>query len=225
MISELKEKISAIEIVENGEDLVVLSPDDFVLDPKYFEWQYSKTPEMKLRTGALTKLREARNILREKMGVEWNFKIWDCYRTLETQQLLFDAYSKELRAANPDWSQGAIGNATQIFVAFPSHNPKAPAPHNTGGAVDLTIVDENGKELPMGTDFDEFVERSYTDFYDDSQLEEEIEFNKNRALLRNILESVGFVNYAEEWWHFSYGDQAWAYKKAKDYAIYSSKEI
>ena len=226
MISELEAAIAGTAIIDNGDELILLSSDDFVLDPKYFEWQYSKTKDMKLRQGALEKLKEARDILRDRVSNPlWNFKIWDCYRTLETQRFLFDAYADDLRRDNPEWSKEAIENAVKVFVAYPSFDPSAPAPHNTGGAVDLTIVDENGGEVAMGTKFDEFVRKAHTDYFDDSQIEEEIEFHKNRMLLKDVLEAVDFVNYSEEWWHFSYGDQAWAYANEKAHAIYGSKEI
>ena len=44
-------------------------------------------------------------------------------------------------------------------------------------------------------------------------------------LLRNVLKEVGFVNFCDEWWHFSYGDQNWAVKTDADYAIYGSMEL
>ena len=226
MISELKADIAAKPIMDSGQELVSLADSGMLLDPKYFEWQYSKDPEMKLREDALKNLLKARDILRERVGnALWNFKIWDCFRTLETQRLLFDAYAQDLRKAHPEWSDDAIEDAVQVFVSFPSFDPDRPAPHNTGGAVDLTIVDENGEELDMGTEFDEFVEKAHTDFFDDSQVEAEIEIHKNRMLLKEVMEEAGFVNYSQEWWHFSYGDQFWAYANEKAHAIYGSKEI
>lgn len=225
MISELATQIAGVEIIENGHELVTLKKEDFVLDPKYFEWQYSDSEEMQLREGALNALGHAQRLLRERKGELWNFKVWDCYRTLRTQQLLFEEYSRELREKHPEWSDQAIEDATRVFVAVPSFDPKKPSPHNTGGAVDLTIVDVEGEEIDMGTKFDEFIDKAHTNFFDGSQIEKEMEIHQNRMLLKDVMEEAGFVNYSEEWWHFSFGDQAWAYAKDKPHAIYGSKEI
>jgi len=160
------------------------------------------------------------------------------------ENFLYENYWGVLKARHPEWSDDQLKTAVQVFVSLPSHDPKLPAPHNTGGAVDLTLVDEFGRELPMGTAFDEFNVRSFTDHFeggrddvskiDDLQTsgtpmpfsqEECKEFDRNRRLLRQVLEEVGFVNYPEEWWHFSYGDQAWAKHKEQPAAIYDSMEL
>jgi zinc D-Ala-D-Ala dipeptidase len=45
------------------------------------------------------------------------------------------------------------------------------------------------------------------------------EQRKNRLILLNAAAKSGLVNYGFEWWHYSYGDRAWAYVK-KEKAIY-----
>lgn len=72
--------------------------------------------------------------------------------------------------------------------------------HSRGVAVDLTLVDmKSGLELDMGTPFDFFDEISFTE----SNLIKK-EHLKNRMLLKEIMESCGFVNLATEWWHYSF---------------------
>ena len=127
---------------------------------------------------------------------------------------------------NPDWDEPKTKDEVEKFVAFPSFDPLAPSPHNTGGAVDLTIVDKDGKELEMGTYFDEFHERSYGDYFDGSVDEDGAkEFRKNRQLLREILVDAGFAPYKWEWWHFSFGNQDWAEHFGESVAIYGSLEL
>ncbi|WP_370276972.1 M15 family metallopeptidase [Pontibacterium sp.] len=46
----------------------------------------------------------------------------------------------------------------------------------------------------------------------------------HRQLLQDVMGRAGFVNYAEEWWHFSYGDQLWAYVTGNPVAIYGAVE-
>lgn len=70
--------------------------------------------------------------------------------------------------------------------------------HNQGVAIDLTVVDSRtGVELPMGTGFDEFSTRAHTANATGGVA-------ANRALLTSAMERAGFVNYVDEWWHFSF---------------------
>lgn len=219
-------KVRAIRIIECGETMEELSVRDFLLEPMYFKWGYSETSIIKLRSGVIDRLREAKKILNEMPGCAgWNFKIWDGFRTLKTQTILYENYLDELRAKNPEWSDELLRDAVEIFVAPPSRNKELPAPHNTGGAVDLTIVDGDGNEIEMGTLFDEFDVKSYTSHFALSEDEKGKFFHANRMLLKDVLESVGFTNYHEEWWHFSYGDQNWAASKGLSEAIYGSVEL
>ena len=72
--------------------------------------------------------------------------------------------------------------------------------HSRGSAVDLTLFDlDTGKDLDMGTVFDFFDELSHTE----SPLVTKDQLN-NRLLLKNLMESNGFKNFSQEWWHFSF---------------------
>lgn len=75
--------------------------------------------------------------------------------------------------------------------------------HSRGSAVDLTLVDENGNELDMGTIFDFFHERSHTMNPTISK-----EQKKNRAILKALMEENGFKNFSQEWWHYSLVSEA-----------------
>ena len=215
-----KAGIQNIEIIDCAEKLEVLSASEFVLSPMYYRWGFSDTEVIELRSGLIEKLRSAKKSL--KTG--WNFKIWDGYRTLHTQGLLYEDYWNRLKKENPEWSDSELKKAVEIFVSFPSKDIALPAPHNTGGAVDLTLVDEKGNDIQMGTDFDEFHVKSYTDNFSDKTGLEAV-FHQNRMLLKKVLEDVGFVNYHEEWWHFSYGDQEWARQNGLNQAVYGSMEL
>ena len=86
------------------------------------------------------------------------------------------------------------------------------APHPAGAAVDLTLIDGDGNELDMGTEFDampaDVEEKTFTDSSRISQLQ-----RLNRSNLTRVLSTVGMVNYPSEWWHWSYGDKYWAFMK------------
>ena len=70
--------------------------------------------------------------------------------------------------------------------------------HNMGVAVDLTVVSlATGEPLDMGTPFDTFDESAHT-------ANATGEVARNRAVLVDAMEAEGFVNYEQEWWHFSF---------------------
>lgn len=70
--------------------------------------------------------------------------------------------------------------------------------HNRGAAVDVTLVrHRDGRRLGMGTRYDAFSPRSRTRAVRGRAL-------RNRMTLVRALESVGFRNYAGEWWHFDW---------------------
>jgi D-alanyl-D-alanine dipeptidase len=45
-------------------------------------------------------------------------------------------------------------------------------------------------------------------------------FDQRRKLLASVLGEEGFVCHPNEWWHFSYGDQLWAWRSGRAEAIY-----
>lgn len=102
-------------------------------------------------------------------------KVYDGYRPLSVQKKFWELV--------PD----------DRYVANPAKGSK----HNRGGAVDVTLVDIRGKELPMPTDYDDFTEKAHQDY---NQLPAEI--IHNRQTLRLVMEKHGFKNIETEWWHF-----------------------
>lgn len=70
--------------------------------------------------------------------------------------------------------------------------------HNQGVAIDLTVVDRaSGRELDMGTPFDNFTARAHTANATGQQA-------AHRRILGDAMSRAGFVNYVDEWWHFSF---------------------
>lgn len=83
-------------------------------------------------------------------------------------------------------------------------NPIGGSIHNFGFAVDLSVLDEAGKELDMGTAFDDFTELSQPRL-EERFLKEGVLTKKqinNRRLLRKVMEEAGFIQLPLEWWHF-----------------------
>jgi D-alanyl-D-alanine dipeptidase len=86
------------------------------------------------------------------------------------------------------------------IVSNPNYvaDPKKGSIHNRGGAVDITLVDSQGKELDMGTTFDYFGIEASHDF---ENLPAEV--LKNRKLLKNIMIQNDFRIFESEWWHYN----------------------
>jgi D-alanyl-D-alanine dipeptidase len=144
-----------------------------------------------------------------------SFKIYDAWRPSSVQEYLFHNYVEQLSRLpkNKGKSLEQLHEEAAEFVSFPSKDPTTPFVHATGGAVDLTIVDENHRELAMGTEFDDFTEKAHTAYYENSSHSGDLleQIRSNRRLLYNIMTGVGFTNLPSEWWHYDYGDRFWAY--------------
>lgn len=73
--------------------------------------------------------------------------------------------------------------------------------HTRGVAVDVTLLDEAGVPLDMGTDFDAMYELSHHD-RDDLP----VAVQRNRNMLLGIMLHAGFRPIATEWWHYELPD-------------------
>lgn len=81
-------------------------------------------------------------------------------------------------------------------------DPNKGSMHNRGAAVDLTLIDEQGRPLDMGTPFDYFGREAYHTY---TELPDPIQ--KRRLLLKNTMERHGFRSIRTEWWHYSFGEK------------------
>lgn len=97
------------------------------------------------------------------------------------------------------------GTGLQMYLA----NPVRGSIHSYGMALDITLLDEAGVELDMGTGFDDMTELSHPaleeGFLVAGQLTDEQV--ANRRLLRAGMLGAGFLGINTEWWHFDCGDR------------------
>ena len=119
----------------------------------------------------------------------YHLLIYDAARPLSKQWDLWNAlpqYPPELR---------------RNYVA----NPAEHSIHNYGSAVDLTVADEQGRPLDMGTPFDFFGEMAYPSrekaLLASGKLTKEA--YSNRLILRKAMVRGGFMPIEYEWWHFN----------------------
>ncbi len=146
----------------------------YATDNNFTKAKIYDCPRCLLRPEAAAAIVKANSLLKAK-GM--SLKMFDCYRPRPYQQRLWD------KVPNPN------------YVAPPAKGSM----HSRGAAVDLTIVDAKGKELNMGTGYDFFGVEAHSD-----NMNLPAEVLKNRRLLRETMEAVGFKGIRTEWWHFSY---------------------
>ncbi|MFJ8739532.1 M15 family metallopeptidase [Embleya sp. NPDC127516] len=168
-----------------------------------------------LRVGVLDRLIKAQAALPD--GLRLLFV--EGYRPPALQRHYFEEYSDELRAAHPDWSADRIHVAASRYVSPPDI-----APHSAGAAVDLTLVDPDGRELDLGTPMNASPEDSAEACYTAAE-NIDATARTNRDVLSAALTAAGLVNYPTEWWHWSYGDRYWALATNAEAARYGPCEL
>ena len=91
------------------------------------------------------------------------------------------------------------------YVYYVSNPANQNGRHNYGMAVDVTIIDKEGRPLPMGTPIDFFGEEANTDKEPALVKSGKITENEfqNRRLLRRVMQQAGFTPVTSEWWHFN----------------------
>lgn len=124
------------------------------------------------RDAARALSRVQRDLQKRGLGL----KVWDAYRPLAVQQKMWNLIRDERYVSDPAKNQGR---------------------HTRGTAVDVTLVDKSGRELPMPSDFDDFSERAHRDYRGGTA-----EQRRNRQLLADVMQRHGFIGFPTEWWHF-----------------------
>lgn len=159
--------VLAKEIIPNlVEDLKYATPDNFMRRKLYDD------PKCYLLRETAEKLSAAdKDLSKRKPG--FKLKVWDCYRPMSVQKEMWKEYTNTPYVANP-----------------------VTARHPRGRAVDITIVDANGKELEMPTKYDDFSPKAHPNAPTTQAAA------INRELLRSVMVSAGFTGVTSEWWHF-----------------------
>ena len=135
----------------------------------------------------------------ELKGYGLGLKIFDCYRPAR-------AVAEFVR-----WSKDESDTRmkTEFYPEldkdelFPKGYIAERSGHSRGSTLDLTLVYlPYNSDVPMGTGFDFFSERSWPDNADQPP-----QARANRLLLANIMKRHGFKPYAYEWWHFTLANE------------------
>ncbi|SNR61245.1 D-alanyl-D-alanine dipeptidase [Humidesulfovibrio mexicanus] len=112
----------------------------------------------------------------------YGLKVYDCYRPFSVQQRFWAIMPDERYVLEPRRENGVIVKSSR---------------HNRGAAVDVTLVDAQGRELPMPTGFDDFSEKAHR-----GSLAASPEARRNSDILERAMTEQGFEPLSTEWWHF-----------------------
>jgi len=132
-----------------------------------------------LRTDVANRLAKVQADLK-KQGL--GLKVFDCYRPFAIQQKFWSLVPNEDWVAKPVAKDG---------------KPVIGSKHNRGAAVDLTLVDASGKDIPMPSGFDDFTEKARRDYTGGDPAA-----RANAKRLEAAMVKEGFEPLPSEWWHF-----------------------
>jgi D-alanyl-D-alanine dipeptidase len=127
-----------------------------------------------VRAGVAQRLAIVQQYLRKK---GYGLKIWDAYRTQSAQTKLWQTTHNRSFVADPNEGRGSM--------------------HMRGAAVDATLVDAAGGDVPMPTDFDSFTPAALIEYNGRDPI-----VRGNLKLLQKAMAHGGFYGLRTEWWHF-----------------------
>lgn len=228
---------SPIPIVDGGEPLRPIPPRLHCLVPHPYAslgapYGTGVCP-FRLRQGVIERLLVAQGRLQETEP-SWRLAIFDAWRPVAVQRFMVShataAACRERgldpEGSGPAWEQ--VQREVAQFWAPPSENPATPPPHSTGAAVDLTLARAGGAPLDMGGEIDAIGAISHPHHHAEAAAAdpsgEAACWHGRRLLLAEVMGGAGFAQHPGEWWHFSYGDQLWAWRTGHPQALYGRVE-
>ncbi|HUO90659.1 MAG TPA: M15 family metallopeptidase [Rhizomicrobium sp.] len=181
-------------------------------NPPYWRRIVGAIPDLLVRRSVGERLARINRRLKET-GLE--LFLLDAWRPKAVQAYFHDVWMPaELRRRNPALTGAALVAEVERYWAAPGLDDNSPAPHATGGAVDLTLRWIGGEPLWMGSIFDDATELAHRDRFEALSTDvlsfSDEEARGNRRLLHWVMTEEGFACHPDEWWHFSWGDQLWA---------------
>jgi zinc D-Ala-D-Ala dipeptidase len=140
-----------------------------------------------LQKNIAKKLYIAQNKLKKRYPF-YSLIIYDGVRPLSIQQTIWNELQIPEKNKNKYVSDPQIGSL-----------------HNYGCAIDVSIVNENGWEMDMGTPYDYFGELGHPIAESKMIKEGKLSWRQfeNRKLLREVMTEAGFTIITTEWWHFN----------------------
>lgn len=198
-------RLNRIPIYEIGEPLVDLR---------------DACPKIEFAPGCLPYLRQTvaamLNLAQDSLPPGYRFRAGSALRTLNMQAEMYWKNYRKLAEEKPHLPASALRRITNKYFAAPDY--PAPPGHTTGAAVDVALILPDGYTADV-TSPTKGWEAAYT-------WSDKIgpEAKQNRMIIINALAGAGFSNCRDEWWHWSYGDSAWAVRVGATVAVYGQIE-
>lgn len=181
-------------------------------DDIYFNDKY--TSERRVRTYIYNLVKHAQKHLPK----DYFFCIYEAYRPKAAQIILWNGVVAQKKQEFPD-----IDVNSERFISicntYAANPYRQGSGHQSGAAIDVTLIDEQGKEFDMGGKVRGFGSEAEFDSTEISDIAKE-----NRQILKTALEKVGLINYPSEWWHYSFGDRLWAKLTGSKLAVFANIE-
>jgi D-alanyl-D-alanine dipeptidase len=209
-----RDKALFAETMAEARDLGLKGENFYASDrnPPYWQKAEGATQQLLLRRSVGEKLVKVNGRAAEA-GLE--IFLFDAWRPRAVQAFFHDVWMpRELQRRDPGLSGATLTEEVERYWAAPSGDENSPAPHATGGAVDLTLRWKDGDALWMGSLFDDVTQLAHRDRFENLTAGNfsfsDQEARANRRLLHWLMAEEGFAGHPDEWWHFSWGDQMWA---------------
>lgn len=145
--------------------------------------------------------------------------ILEGWRPVYIQRRMYLTTWNRFKSQHPDWSDVKLRRVVNRFTAPPE--APVPPPHSTGGAVDVFLVDSSGKRIDHSHPYELLDSRAFSMHAKGLDPESE----RHRTILREAMLHGGMTNYPSEWWHWSYGDQGWAYRAPQGSAYEPTEKV
>ena len=154
-------------------DIRQIAPQIAILDAPV--WSSSKQ-RFQVRPEVAIRLERAAR----QLPSPWTLGFWEGFRPLNVQRNLWETGLLLLQESHPYLNQTQLQNVLETYVARPTAN----APHSSGSAVDVAVINRAGQILDATT----------------------AEGRSGLAAMSNAMKSAGLSNYEPEWWHWSHDE-------------------
>lgn len=167
-----------------------------------------------VRSELAARLQTAANALDEK----YQLVIRAGHRPVAVQKRILIDCANDYKRNHPEVSEEEALEHARTFVSDPEITLP---PHVCGAAVDVTVLDKtSGQLLDFGSTLNDDNEKSFL-YYPDLTEEQK----NNRLMLVTVMLDAGLASCKPEWWHFSYGDQVWAWFYGEENSLYSPVDL
>jgi len=154
----------------------------------------------------------------ESLDNKYRLVIRAGHRPIEVQRRLLKDCANEFKTDNPGVTDEDALEHARTFVNDPDITLP---PHVCGAAVDVDVLDAStGQLLDFGSKVNDDNEKSFL-YYPDLTKEQK----DNRLMLVKAMLNAGLASCKPEWWHFSYGDQVWAWFYGETNSLYSPVDL